>query len=336
MNRITQTTVAGAVCLLVLMSAPASAQIDLTGSWASRMYEDWPERGPGRDIVDYTGLPLTDEARAKGLKWEQAVYAMVERQCILMSPFVTGFEPQGLRIWSEFDANGRVVAWKIGGTIEKAIVTIWMDGRPHPSPNTPYFFSGFSTGTWEGDTLTVHTTHIKASYLRRGNGSPSSDRATITAHLTRHDDLMTVTTIQEDPVYLSEPWVVTRTWQLDTRANLQYSSPCFAKTELPRLEDTGVVPHVLPGENTEVDFMTKAYRIPPEAALGYAETLYPEYRKKMKDTYVAPASCGRYCCGWLGFEGLPASAPGLRCVIGGGYGAQDQEILKSSGATGRR
>ena len=321
-------TVAAVAGLLVLVSAPVSAQIDLTGSWASRMYEDWPERGPGRDTVDYSGLPLTDEGRAKALKWQQAVYNMIERQCLLLSPYVTAFEPQGLRIWSELDANGRVTAWKVGGTIEHAIISIWMDGRPRPSPNAPYFFDGFSTGRWEGDTLVVTTTHLKAGHMRRGNGSPSSDRATVTAYFARHDDLLTVTTIQEDPIYLSEPWVVSRTWQLDTRANLQYASPCFAKTELPRLEDTGVVPHYLPGENTEADFMTKTYDMPTEAVLGYAETLWPEYRKKIEDTYVPPVACGRYCCGWAGFQGLPDSAPNLRCIIGGGYGQQDRELFK--------
>ncbi|MGE3843460.1 MAG: hypothetical protein AB7I50_17955 [Vicinamibacterales bacterium] len=315
-------------CALVLVALPVSAQIDLNGSWTSRMYEDWPERGPGRDTVDYTGLPLTDEARSKGLKWQQAVYAMIERQCLLLSPYVVAFEPQGLRIWSEMDASGRIVSWNVGGTIEKAILTIWMDGRQPPSAMGPYSFSGFSTGRWEGDTLVVKTTHLKAGHLRRGNGSPSSDQATITAFFTRHDDLITVTTVEEDPIYLSEPWVVSRTWQLDPRGNIGFASPCFAKTELPRLEDTGVVPHYLPGENSEADFMIKTYNLPKEAVLGYAETLWPEYRKKIKDSYTPPDVCARYCCGWAGFQGLNDSAPGLRCIIGGGYGLQDEVLLK--------
>ena len=62
--------------------------------------------------------------------------------------------------------------------------------------------------------------------------------------------------------------------------------------------------------------------------MGHAETLYPEYRKKLRETYRTPAECRRYCCGWLGFEGEPDSAPNLRCIIGGGTGHQDQEILK--------
>ncbi len=39
------------------------------------------------------------------------------------------------------------------------------------------------------------------------------------------------------------------------------------------------------------------YNIPLEAVRGGAETMYPEYRKKLKDVYVAPEKCTRYCCG---------------------------------------
>src|SRR4029453_15013179 len=158
MRRVITIRVLMMACAVGFGWAPASAQIDLSGSWAPRMHEDWFERGPGRDFVDYTGLPLPDEARAKALTWLPTVYAMQERQCILLSPYVTAFEPQGLRIWSEME-DGRVIAWKVGGTIEHAIITIWMDGRSEPSSNEPYAFSGFTTGTWEGDTLTAYTTH---------------------------------------------------------------------------------------------------------------------------------------------------------------------------------
>ena len=49
------------------------------------------------------------------------------------------------------------------------------------------------------------------------------------------------------------------------------------------------VPHYLPGQNPNVEEMTKLWGIPVEAVKGGAETMYPEYRKKLKDTYVRPA-----------------------------------------------
>jgi hypothetical protein len=46
--------------------------------------------------------------------------------------------------------------------------------------------------------------------------------------------------------------------------------------------------------------LTEKHNIPVEAVLGGAETMYPEYRKKLTG-YVPPAICKRYCgCGGLG------------------------------------
>lgn len=313
--------------MLTLAAGPASAQIDLTGPYVSRMHEDWFERGPGRDLGDYTGIPLTDEARTLALKYEPTVLAMQEHQCLRYSPYAWSFQPTGFVMWSELDADGRVIAWKAGGNTMRPILTIWMDGRPHPSPNA-FAEGGFTTGTWEGDTLTTYTTNLKAHTRRRGNGIPASDQTTVTAHFTRHDNLLTVTTIEEDPIYLTEPYVVSRTWVLDPRGNIPPWQPCSAVTEIPRLEDSAIVPHVLPGQNPQEFFISKTYNIPQDAVMGHAETLYPEYRRTLAGSYKAPAQCTRYCCGWLGFEGLPDSAPGLKCIIGGGYSAQDKDILR--------
>lgn len=55
------------------------------------------------------------------------------------------------------------------------------------------------------------------------------------------------------------------------------------------------VPHYLPDKNPFVDELVKLYHLPPEAVLGYRETLYPEYRKNIKDTYVPPPPCTQSC-----------------------------------------
>ena len=303
-------------CALVVVSVPAFAQIELNGSWSPRLHEDWMERCCGRDLGDYTGLPINDEARAKALSWDASLNSLRERQCLFFSPWAGQFQPQGVRIWSEMDASGRVVAWKLSGNVQKDVVTIWMDGRPHPSPNAFYPFSGFTTGGWEGDTLTAYTTHMKTAVLRRANGVPKSDQATATIHITRHEDLLTIVTIEEDPIYLTEPLVISRTFQLDPRGNIEKWTSCEAVTEIERLEGTGIVPHYLGGESPGASYMAKAYFLPQEAAMGYGETLYPEYRKKIRSTYKAPASCGRYCCGWLSVaSGSANPAPNIKCTI---------------------
>jgi len=79
--------------------------------------------------------------------------------------------------------------------------------------------------------------------------------------------------------------------------------------------------------------MIRTYNLPKEAAMGYAETLYPEYRKKIKGIYEPPASCGRYCCGWIERQGLPGAAPGLTCNDGGlgDLGPKRRDATESEG-----
>src|SRR5205814_1598695 len=59
--------VAIVVAIVAAIARPATAQTELAGSWAARNHEDGLERGGGPYAVDYTGLPLNDEARAKAL-----------------------------------------------------------------------------------------------------------------------------------------------------------------------------------------------------------------------------------------------------------------------------
>ena len=317
MNRTTLTwsaTIAG----VLLLGVPAFAQVDLNGTYTLIMHEDYIERGPGSDLGDFTGMPLNDEGRAKALLYTSDTQSMIERQCLQWSPWVSLYRPQNLLIWSETDQNGRVLAWKIAGQHIQDDLTIWMNNPAVPSAHALYPSGGFSVGRWDADTLVSRTTHLKNNYLRRGNGIPASDQTVITSYITLHDNLLTLLVIQEDPVYLTEPHVVSRVWRRDPgRAPGGRRAVCDNGTEVPRLEDSGIVPHYLPGQNPEEDFMVRTYNLPKEAALGSAETLYPEYRNKIKNVYKPPTSCERYCCGWIELQGLPGGAPNLTCNDGG-------------------
>jgi hypothetical protein len=128
--------------LLSLTAAPASAQVDLSGTWAVRLYEDYIERGPGASLGDFTGTPLTDEGRANALLYSPGTLSTTERQCLFQSPWVTQYRPLGMRIWSEVDDSGRVVAWVIGGETTRELATRrgsgWTAGRiRRPTPGIP-------------------------------------------------------------------------------------------------------------------------------------------------------------------------------------------------------
>ena len=198
------------------------------------MYEDYIERGPGEFMGNFTGMPLTDEGRAKALLYTSNLPSTYERQCLPQSAGIFQYRPVGLPHLERARADdGSVVAWVIGGDNLRNDIRIWMDGRPHPSPNALHLAGGFATGKWEGDTLTARLTHLKTAWIRRGVGIPASDQTTITMHITRRDDLLTITTIQEDPYYLTEPHVVSRVWQWNPRGTDVDRPICNTANEIP-------------------------------------------------------------------------------------------------------
>src|SRR5437762_6271467 len=112
-------TIASVALALAFVAAPACAQVDLNGGWQSLEHEDWIERAPGSDPVDYTGLALSDAGRAKALSYTYAQLAMLERQCLYYTPQYVVWGPQGIRIWSESDpVRGSVVAWRISAAVD--------------------------------------------------------------------------------------------------------------------------------------------------------------------------------------------------------------------------
>ncbi len=298
------------MALMLMTQIPAAAEVDLSGQWAGLYHSDWQERfGAGPDVADYLGLPLSDAGRAKADAWEALVQTLPERQCI-PHPFPYSLRgPATLRIWAEMDpVSGHPIDLKIYGTYGRATHTVWMDNRPHPSENALHTWEGFTTGHWEGDVLSTKTTHIKMGYIRR-NGIASSDLTTVSEYWRRHGDILTATTIVYDPIYLTEPDIHTSSWRLDPTQQI-LPTPCEPAIEVSRAK--GTVPHYLPGQNPFLGEVSKAYHIPLEAVRGGAETLYPEYRKKLKDVYVAPEKCTRNCCGWGGGGVVPNCVPANR------------------------
>jgi hypothetical protein len=130
-----------------------------------------------------------------------------------------------------------------------------------------------------------------SGYLRR-NGAMTSDQATITTHFIRHGDMLTLAAQLEDPVYLTEPYYITRTFVPSPTVINSAGMPCIPGDEGVA---SGTVPHYLPGQNPLLGEMMKLYHIPQEAALGGAETAYPAYRDKLKDTFALPPRCTRNC-----------------------------------------
>ena len=94
----------------------------------------------------------------------------------------------------------------------------------------------------------------------------------------RHGNWLTVVTIVNDPVYLSEPFIRSTDYQLDERQQVP-PYPCDVVEEVDRAR--GVVPSFLPGTNPSLEEFAMRHNLPFEATRGGAETMYPEFRKKM-------------------------------------------------------
>jgi hypothetical protein len=269
--------------LILGTSVPAFAQLDLTGVWAPpRPYEeDEPERGPGPALVDFVGLPINDYARQWGLAFRPSRLSLLEHQCQVHVVEYIHRGPLAMRIWEEREpVTHQLIA------IHEAISTyaqhriIWMDGRPHPSVNAPHTFMGFSTGEWDGNMLTVTTTHVKQGWHRREN-IPASDEVTVIEHYVRRGNILTHISVAEDPIFLEEPLIKSEEFALNPDPNSFnpfWTCEYAEEGEHPR----GEVPSYFPGENPWIAEYAATHDLPQEATFGGAATMYPEYRIRMK------------------------------------------------------
>jgi len=273
-----------AAVFVLLTSAAASAQVDLTGSWQAVFHEDQPERIPGPALGDYLGLPINDSARAFAEAWDASRLTVPEHQCRAhSSPYILR-GPANIRIWEERDPQTQnVVALHVDISNFQQRRVVFMDGRPHPSPNAEHTWMGFSTGAWRGDALVVTTTHIKQMWHRR-NGIPQSDKVELVEEFVRHGNVLTQVTFTNDPVYLTEHLVKSTNFLLNPRplTPQQLLYPCQSVVEV-AAQKRGAVPHYLPGENPFlVEFRNQAH-LPEIATRGGADTTYPEFQQKLND-----------------------------------------------------
>jgi len=260
------------------VSAPARAQVDFSGEWGVRMHEDQPERVPGPELGDFLGIPINDAARLRAAAWDASLQTLREWQCRPHSADYIWRGPSPLKISKEVDPVSREIVAFHAEWMRSVDRPVYLDGRPHPSPNAPHTWAGFSTGRWEGDMLTVTVTHLKEGYLRR-NGLPRSDKATVREHWIRNGDFLTVMTVVTDPVYLTEPFVRTTDYELTLNQQVP-PYPCGVVQEVDRPKDQ--VPHFLPGDNPYMTEFATRHKLPVEATQGGAETMYPEFRSKVR------------------------------------------------------
>jgi hypothetical protein len=208
-------------------SARTRAPIDLTGYWVSYVTENWryrmvtPAKGEYRRIpASRAALPLIDA-------WDPAADDRAGNQCrsygaaaIMSVPgrlHITWQDADTLRI--ETDAGTQTRLFRFAPVASRPAAPSWQ---------------GESAATWEpaagGGSLRVVTSNLRAGYLRK-NGVPYSERATVTEHfdvapLAGDGRLLLVTTIVDDPVYLTGPYVVSPHFKKEPDGSKWDPTPC--------------------------------------------------------------------------------------------------------------
>ena len=171
-------------------------------------------------------------------------------------------------------ATRQLVAYTLCCEIGALERVVWLDGRPHPPEYAERTWEGFSTGRWVGHTLTVTTTHLRASFLER-NGAPASHKSTVVEHFMRHGDQLTVVQFVVDPAYLEMPLIRSMDFVLDPRVTPRARQSQFEIVDEIPGRVTGDVPSYPPGAR-HTDW-ARFVGLPWEASRGGKATLLPEF-----------------------------------------------------------
>src|SRR3984885_5177170 len=100
-----------ALVALLLIATGAPAQVNLSGTYAMTLDEDFPERLPGPEIGDFLGIPINAAARAHAEALDASLLTLPEYQCrVHPIDYVPSFF--NIRIWEERDkASQQLIAY---------------------------------------------------------------------------------------------------------------------------------------------------------------------------------------------------------------------------------
>ena len=227
-------------------SAPRS--FNIAAEWRLDTNErDLTSQAP---LGDYTGIPFNEAGRLRSDTTPESIWGTPEYQC---RPHSAPHQWRGLggaRILKEQDPLTRDVE-RLSHPVHALARPPGVHGRTPASAGVcAAQLDRFSTGEWVGNTLKITTTHLKDGYLRRG-GPQTSDMYAMTEFITRHDDILTIVTVIDDPLYQDQPYIHSTTYTFDPtfRVNTETcNGPAVAENGG---TDRHFVPHFLPGTNAE-------------------------------------------------------------------------------------
>jgi hypothetical protein len=228
----------------------ALAPTDFTGYWTAFITEDWRWRMLTAPKGDAASVPLNAEGTRVTNEWDIAKDIASGEQC---RPFgAAGIMRLPVRLH---------ITWQDDTTLKMEIdngtqTRLFHFDANAPAPSNPEW-QGFSLARWESvqegqglapaaggqgggqnaqrgpalsGSLHVSTTRMRPGYLRR-NGVPYSSNATLTEFLDRTsepngDSWLIVTSIVDDPQYLTMPFMVTTHFKREADGTKFQPRPC--------------------------------------------------------------------------------------------------------------
>jgi len=212
-------------------SARDAAPIDLTGYWVSYVTENWRYRMVTPPKGEYRRIPASPAALPLINGWDPAADDKAGNQCKSYGAAAIMNVPGRLRItWQ--DANTLRIDTD-AGTQTRRFNFAAAPKREGAKPAAASW-QGESSARWEpapgGGSLRVVTSNLRAGYLRK-NGVPYSERATVTEHfditsMPEGGPLLLVTTVVNDPVYLTGPYVTSPHFKKEPDGSKWDPTPC--------------------------------------------------------------------------------------------------------------
>jgi hypothetical protein len=212
------------------------APIDLTGYWVSYVTENWRYRMVTPAKGEYRRIPSSRAALPLINAWDPAADEREGNQCKSYGAGAIMSVPGRLHItWQDADT--------LRLETDAGTQTRLLRFAPR-APSSPRSWQGESAATWEpaagGGSLRVVTSNLRAGYLRK-NGVPYGERATVTEHfdvapladrgtgapgVADAGRLLLVTTIVEDPEYLTGPYIVSPHFKKEPDGSKWDPTPC--------------------------------------------------------------------------------------------------------------
>ena len=215
----------------VVRPARDRAAVDLTGYWVSYVTENWRYRMVTPAKGEYRRIPSSRAALPLINAWDPAADERAGAQC------------KSYGAGAIMSVPGRLhITWQDAETLrmetDAGTQTRLFHFSPRAAGSQPArSWQGESTAAWEpapgpdgGGSLRVVTSNLRAGYLRK-NGVPYGERATVTEHfdvapLADAGRLLLVTTIVEDPEYLTGPYIVSPHFKKEPDGSKWDPTPC--------------------------------------------------------------------------------------------------------------